>query len=739
MTSDMAEPRPARLAGLWIGGRLSWLEQLCITSFLDHGHSLTVYSYDGVTGVPAGATVADARRILPDAEVFHHRATGSSALHSDLFRYRLLAATGEVWVDFDMLCLRPWVFPGGHVFGWEKPGRLICGAALGLPADSPTLAALLAFCADTAPVPPWFAEADRARLEEARDRGQPVHVADLPWGVWGPAALTHFLRATGEITHALPQGAFYPISFRDRRQLLKPGRDLSDRIGTDTFGVHLWNRRLSRRLVEAHGGLPPEGSFLHGALLRHGIDPAAAPIPDRPGPATPPEATAPPRRVRLPKMPKPPRTGQAAPAPDAMPDLPDAPAARFLAADRVQADPPAALAILPLRRPPPGEAAERAEALERHLDATGCWLAPPAGALPDRPQVIAVTTMKNEAPFILEWIAYNRVIGIDHALVYTNDCSDPTVPMLDRLAALGHATRLDNPFDPAGTVKPQHAALKDAMRQKVVRQADWIAVIDVDEFLAIHVGDGTVSDLLRAANHPNALSFTWRFFGNGGVADYVDRPVIEQFTRCAPEVIPNAGVAWGFKTMFHRSETRFRKLGVHRPLKITLGREDRVRWVNGSGRVMPARLIENGWRTVGNIFGYRLASLNHYALRSADSYLVKRDRGRVNHTEEDQGLYYWQRRNYIADTDDRMAWILPRVEEELARLKSDPALADLHAQAVDWHRARIARLKAEPDYARLHADLLRTARIDASDFLTDIRPQDEPALQRVETRPRPVP
>lgn len=424
---------------------------------------------------------------------------------------------------------------------------------------------------------------------------------------------------------------------------------------------------------------------------------------------------------------------------------------RGLAAADVQRTPPAALLAMPLRRPAlttaptpalapvHAPAILRAERLERYLDRRGAWLAPPAVFPATPPQVLAVTTMKNEAPFVLEWIAYLRVIGIGHALVYTNDCADPTVPMLDRLAELGLVTRYDNPHTAASPLKPQHAALRDAMRRKVLRKADWVAVIDVDEFPAIHVGDGTIADLLRAMNYPNMVSLTWRFFGNGGIARYVDRPVIAQFTRCAPEVLDNAGVGWGFKTLFRRSELRFHKLGVHRPLTVKPDLKEQVRWVNGSGRVMPAHLLERGWRTLPHYFGYRLASLNHYALRSAESYLVKRDRGRVNHTAEDHGLFYWQRRNYISDKDARMGWILPRVEDELARLKADPALGALHEQAVAWHAARIRRLRADPGYARLFANLLRTAQTDTNIFLADIRPEDEPALQRLETPPPPVP
>ena len=703
-----------KLGSLWIGGNLSWLEQLCIRSFLDHGHEVTLYTYEGVTNAPAGTRIADANALFPTTAFITHRASGSPAFHADAFRYRMIAETDLAWIDVDVLCRKPWhALEEAALFGWEKPGKVVCNAVLRLPRTSRALARLIDFCGTEYPTPPWLPEEERARLDAAREAGSPVHVGDLPWGVWGPAAVTHFLRETGEIREALPQEAFYPIPFKDRRDMLAPGIDIEARLGPDCWGVHLWNRRLRRRLVTHHGGVPHPDSFLGRAVLRHGIDCAAAPIPDVPPASilaarTAAEAAPPPRPVD---------------ADAAVPLLRDA---ADPAADRIRHAPPEALSQFDLR--PPVHANRRfrrmSEGLEETLARSGPWLASPDRP-PGEPRVLIVTTMKNEAPFILEWIAYNRVIGVDHILVYTNDCTDNTVEILDRLAALGHVTRRDNPYTPGGQVKPQHAALKDAVTQPVYRAADWVATIDLDEFIAIHVGDGTLRDLFAACNHPNAISFTWRFFGNGGVARFEDRPVIAQFTRCAPEAFPDPGLAWGFKTMFDRRTCRFRRLGVHRPSGMEDGAEGAVRWVNGSGRVMPKRLIAKGWRTVRPIFGYRLVTLNHYALRSAESYLVKRDRGRVNHTHEDQGLYYWRRRNYIAEEDTRLLHMLPRVEEELAALKADPALGRLHEEAVAWHRARIAALKADPDYGRLFEDLVASAGEDATVF--DREADDAPA------------
>lgn len=742
--ASAAETAPVGLGSLWIGGNLSWLEQLCIKSFLDFGHQFTLFTYEGVTNAPEGTIVADASEMFPKAEFIVHRASGSSALHSDIFRYHMILRTGLVWVDCDMLCMQSWVFPSGHVYGWEKPRKLICGAALGFPKDSPGLKALIDFCEDPAPIPEWYSDEEKAKLRAAAAAGEPVHVSDLPWGIWGPAALTHFLKVTGEAKNALPQEAFYPIPFKDRRDMLNPGVDITPRLGGEAcYGVHLWNRRLRRRLVTNHGGIPEPGSFVGQAVARHGIDCRAAPIPDVP-PASvlAARAAAAATAAAKPTEAPPPKPQQAAAAP-AEPGAPRPVPPRLLrdaadpAADAVQMTPPEALSTMELR--PPVHANRRfrrlSDGLESILNHTGPWLAPPATP-PERESVLVVTAMKNEAPFILEWIAYNRAIGVDHFLVYTNDCSDNTVEMLDRLASHGIVTRLDNPYVPGGKVKPQHAALKHATKQKVYRQSDWIVTIDLDEFIAIHVGDGTLQDLFRASNHPNAISLTWKFFGNGGVIGYEDRPIIEQFTRCAPEMLPDPGLAWGFKTLFNQTTCRFRKLGVHRPAKMEEGAEGKVRWVNGSGRVMPKRLIERGWRTVQPIFGYRLATLNHYALRSAESYLVKRDRGRINHTDQDQGVYYWQRRNYITEEDTRLLRMLPRLRAELAKLTADADLARLHEEAVEWHRGRIERLKADADYARVFGELVRTAGEDAT-FFAKLDPTDE--LKTAEPPPQPVP
>ncbi|MGR3513798.1 MAG: glycosyltransferase family 2 protein [Paracoccaceae bacterium] len=607
-----------QIAMLWMRGELSFLEQLCVQSFLDAGHHVALYSYEPIGRVPDGVELRNAADILPETGFLVHERTGSPALHSDLFRYKLLEQSDRtIWADTDAYCLRRFQPVDGHLYGWESAHH-VNGGVLGLPQDSPTLAALLEFTRDEFAIPPWEKRWKRKEWQAAKDAGSPVHVGEQTWGVWGPHAITHFLHETGEVARALPQVALYPYSFALRRKLVTAGVNHARAITDETQSVHLYGRRIRKRLAEKDQGLPDPDSLVGQYLLKHRIDPCEAPLRDYPDPDR---------------------------------DHPFARTYREAAGGTRHA-----VASLPDVRP---------------LD-----------------EVVAVTTMRNEGPFILDWVAYHMGVGVTHFLVYTNDCDDETEALLDALAMRGLVTRVDNPVEPGQ--KPQRLALNDAAAHPVVRRADAVVVMDVDEYINIHVGEGRLMDLFRAAGDPDLISMTWRLFGTSGVTTYDDRPVAEQFTHSAPRLTRKPHQAWGFKTILRR-EAPFDGFGVHRP-HAPSGRMPR--WTNGSGEQMPDRYLESGWRSGIDCWGYDLVTLNHYAVRSCESFLVKRDRGRTNHIARPQGIAYWNTYNRN-DEEDRS--ILPRLalgQGLRMAFAKDPVLGPLHTRAVAWHRARIEDLRA---------------------------------------------
>ncbi len=319
---------------------------------------------------------------------------------------------------------------------------------------------------------------------------------------------------------------------------------------------------------------------------------------------------------------------------------------------------------------------------------------------------LAILTLRNEAAFVLDWLAYHRACGFTDVLVFTNDCDDGTDLLLDRLQAMGLLTHLRNPGPhPEG---PQWAALKTADRHPLRHEADWLLVCDIDEYVTIHAGGHRLPDLLAALPEATAIPLTWRMFGNAGVLAYADRPVTEQFTRAAPAVLHWPWRALLFKTLL-RNDGSYRKLGVHRPRSPDPARLDAQRWFDGSGREMPARFHAQGLISPPGPDNFRLVQLNHYALGAMESYLLKCDRGRANREAAPFDMGYWIDRNFC-DVEDRSALALqPEAARLRAAMMADAEVARLHAAGVAWRQARITALLREEPWRALMGRLMMTA------------------------------
>lgn len=321
-------------------------------------------------------------------------------------------------------------------------------------------------------------------------------------------------------------------------------------------------------------------------------------------------------------------------------------------------------------------------------------------------RLLAILCVRNEAAFLLDWLAHHKAVGFTDFLVFTNDCQDGTDVMLDRLDQMGEVRHIrnDGPYDKGGI---QFTALKRADRLDIVKAADWILPLDVDEFVNIHVGDRTLPALLDALPEADAITLTWRLFGNGGAVEYEDTPVPERFTRAAPEVMYWPWRSAMFKTLY-RNTGIYRKVGVHRPRNPDPDRVGHARWFDGEGRELDAQF--RGRRIFSN-YGqpnYGLVQLNHYPLGALHSYVLKADRGRAVHSDHLLGLDYWVERNFNQVEDRSILALSPRIAPIRQGFAADPVLADLHAKAATWRQDRFNVLMREEPYRALFGRLLMT-------------------------------
>ncbi|MBL9051324.1 MAG: glycosyltransferase family 2 protein [Tabrizicola sp.] len=350
--------------------------------------------------------------------------------------------------------------------------------------------------------------------------------------------------------------------------------------------------------------------------------------------------------------------------------------------------------------------------------------------------LVVLSTMKDEGPFVVEWVAHHLALGFTELMVYTNDCSDGTDTLLKRLEAMDTGVHHRENVIPKG-MKPHPSMLKSAAEEPLIVNSDWVLVIDADEFMVINHPSGTLDGLVADLNArgAHAMVMTWRIFGSSGVRDWSRAPITDQFTRAAPEFW-NKG--WGTKTML-RFDAEYQRLGMHRPVIKEKFREtdypDTQLWVNGSGRPLEEWFKFRGWRSIRRTVGYDWAQINHYAIKSMDAYTLRKFRGNANGKLTKYGSDYWslQDRNEVEDLN--ILRYRDRRNAIMAALLQDDEVRRLHEAAHARAEARLAEIRLTPDYQTMVDDLVAGSQVPISQVVAKPpKLRDKEAVKAVQTK-----
>ena len=318
------------------------------------------------------------------------------------------------------------------------------------------------------------------------------------------------------------------------------------------------------------------------------------------------------------------------------------------------------------------------------------------------PSLLTFTVMKNEGPFILEWLAWQRLMGVDRILVMTNDCDDGSDRLLDALDREGVVRHLPNPVGimPEGsTHQPHTTGIAYAKMLPEWRTADYIFLSDVDEFPVIRQSGGTLKELLGRLDHPDVLSMSETVFGTGRVLGFEDQPVTAQFLKSTSTRPGKWRARRGFKSIT-RNDPRL-VIRNHRPIARQTVAQN-LTWFDGSGRAFPQDMRHVHQKGCDARGMFDLVMLHHYALRSLESFLVKLARGDAVVEGRIDATYFRRRNQLVEDNRDMLAH-QPALLAEIGRLKTLPGIAELHDLSVAAHRAKIDKLKDTPLYDQLLA------------------------------------
>ena len=244
------------LANFFWHGNLTFYEMACISSFVEHGFEVNVWSYQNLN-VPKGANLKDAREILPIEHLTaytQNKQEKNLAAFSDVFRFTMLDKIGGWWFDADCVCLKSveefkkLTEKRNVVGGKENDEWVACGAIF---FDNK--------------------ETSNLFLNELHKRCKENNNKFKGWGWIGPKMFTEVIKKNNFSDQMCPPETFYPVSWKDYPMLFQPGNtEVINNMCSKAYTCHLWNELFRRDNIDK-SQIPPEGSWLYHLYRKYVI------------------------------------------------------------------------------------------------------------------------------------------------------------------------------------------------------------------------------------------------------------------------------------------------------------------------------------------------------------------------------------------------------------------------------------------------------------------------------------
>ena len=308
------------------------------------------------------------------------------------------------------------------------------------------------------------------------------------------------------------------------------------------------------------------------------------------------------------------------------------------------------------------------------------------------PRHVLISSMKDEGPFILEWVAHHLTLGFDLIAIASNDCSDGSDQLLAALDHAGYIHHVPNVLAPGDI--PQHAGYAAIRRDLGIDKADWLMMLDADEFLNVHVGGHTVADLTaRADDSIDIIALNGMSFSDAPQINWQPGPICPSFpNRLALTHKANAALK-----SLTRQPSRFD--GIHNHHMVGYRGDKPLVALRGDGS---SRALDPGlplWKQVRSAAAkpasFRLAQYNHYVVKSWDSFMLRsvRGRGAVAEMTPDKQRHteaYFAERHQSDAPDASIARYAGAVAALMADMLQDPRIRRRQADCDRLYAAMAA-------------------------------------------------
>lgn len=133
--------------------------------------------------------------------------------------------------------------------------------------------------------------------------------------------------------------------------------------------------------------------------------------------------------------------------------------------------------------------------------------------------------MKDEAPYLIEWLEFHKIVGVERFYLYNNNSTDNTVDIVQSYVQSGEVVLHDWPFSPK-----QQASAYEHCLESYRQESEWITFLDLDEFLFPTEKENLI-EVLEEFDLVPAVGVNTLIFGSSGHETRPEGLQIENFTQ----------------------------------------------------------------------------------------------------------------------------------------------------------------------------------------------------------------
>lgn len=254
------------------------------------------------------------------------------------------------------------------------------------------------------------------------------------------------------------------------------------------------------------------------------------------------------------------------------------------------------------------------------------------------------TIIKNEGPYLQEWLEFHRLVGVEHFYIYDNGSTDDTIKVLKPYIDHDIITYCSFPGS-----KRQLPAYLDAV-EKYRSQTRYMGFIDADEFVVPLKQNNlpdSIDDILSHDSDAVGVAMHWRMVGSSHLMKTPQGLVMENYTFRAKDT---------FKVNRHI------KTICQPEYVLDFDTPHAPNYSQGKYSVSDC-----GDKVIGPFHQphcYQSLAVYHYFTKSAEEFRFKMKRGKADSLGK-RTMYDFFRHDKNEVYDAKMQQFVPQVKEKL--------------------------------------------------------------------------